>query len=602
MKYDIIETPKYLEDLIIYEIATKGFTSPNGAESGNFRSLAEKMPYLQELGINAIWLSGHQQCDSKHFYNIWTEYACIRPDRLDESLGTEEDFLYMVECAHHHGIKVFLDVITHGVMENSPLVQEHPDWFKGGSWGMVDYDWYGGHKDLDEWWVNTWTWYVEKFGIDGFRLDVAHYRNDLWALVKKKSRESGREIVIIAESGPTIRGVTDVIQHQEKLSHNFGANHASRLVNNVADCCRDMQERREEQYYVEVQYEDGTVQNSIGDIYEEVDYEGDTTQHSTEDMDTASKETLQLVGIEKETDQIECEDIGVAYENQCGILKIENVKQKKPIRNVRICDKEGHCWNSSLEERVLNADYTVEYERKKTALYAKFPLRVQDGHPFLTQISCHDNGWSGFPKDKNPYFLQGSRYLAGYSALLAPAIPIFMSGEEFNADYRPLPWHTPDLYGKGKEGDGKWLYGCWLDWEQLKISEKAAMLEDMKKLISIRKQYGHLIKPCKMGNYGRNFCSVDYQAEEELPIPYIYKEKGEFLLVVANPEEHSVNMKLDLKEVLNTEANYQVTTLFGGEESFQASGEELQKRTYTLKEDKKPGGGLLVLYLQEVEE
>lgn len=584
MKYDVIDTPKYLEDLIIYEIATKGFTSPNGAESGNFRSLAEKMPYLQELGINAIWLSGHQQCDSKHFYNIWTEYACIRPDCLDESLGTEEDFLYMVECAHRHGIRVLLDVITHGVMENSPLVQEHPEWFKGGSWGMTDYDWYGGHKDLDKWWVNTWSWYVEKFGVDGFRLDVAHYRNDLWALIRKKAREAGKEIIIIGESGPTVGGVIDVIQHQEKLSHNWGRNHASRLVNNVADYCRDRQERREEHYYVEIHYENGTVQNSTGDL------------------GLTSKETLQLVGLERETKQIECEDMEVAYEDQYGILKIENVKQKKAIRNVRIRDKEGHSWNSNLEDRGFEVDYTVEYERKKTALYAKFPLRIQDGHPFLTQISCHDNGWEGFPKDENPYFLQGSRYLAGYSALLAPAIPVFMSGEEFNADYRPIPWHAPDLYGDGKEGDGKWLYGCWLDWEQLKIPEKAAMLEDMKKLISIRKKYGHLIKPCKMGNYERNFCSVDYQAEEELPIPYVYKEKGETLLIAANPEEYSVRMKLDLEAILNQAVCYQVTTLFGGEETFQESGEELQKRVYTIKGDKQAGGGLLVLYMRKVEE
>lgn len=70
MEYGITEAPDDLEQLIIYEIATKGYTSPNGPESGTFASLTEKMPYLEELGINAIWLSGHQQCDKNHFYNI----------------------------------------------------------------------------------------------------------------------------------------------------------------------------------------------------------------------------------------------------------------------------------------------------------------------------------------------------------------------------------------------------------------------------------------------------------------------------------------------------------------------------------------------------
>lgn len=582
----ITKAPEYLDDLIVYEIATKGFTSPDGPESGTFQSLVEKMSYLEELGINAIWLSGHQQCDTKHFYNIWTEYACIRPDRLDESLGTEEDFRYMVDCAHYHGIRVFLDVITHGVMEDSPLIQEHPKWFKGGSWGMRDYDWYGGHKDLDEWWVNTWFGYVQKFGIDGFRLDVAHYRNDLWALIRKKSREIGKEIITIAETGPAICGVTDILQHGEKLSHNWGRILSSRLVNNVADYCRDRQERREEHYYVKICYEDGTVQDSAGDV------------------GRASKENLQLVGMERETCHVECEDLEIAYENQYGILKIENVKQKKAIKNVTIRDREGYCWNSNLEEAegFLEADFTIEYEKKGTALYAKFPLRIQDGQTFSIQISCHDNGWEGFPQGENPYFLKGSRYLAGYSALLAPGIPVFMSGEEFNADYRPIPWHTPGLYGEGKEGEGTWLYGNWLDWEQIQIPEKAAMLADMKQLISIRKKYKYMIKPCKMGNYERNFCSVGYQAEEELPIPYIYKECRELLLVAANPEEHAVTVTFDLEGVLNPTAAYQVTTLFGGEETFKIFGEELQKRIYTIKQDKQTGGGLLVIHFQEVEE
>lgn len=584
MKYQIIDAPAYLEQLIIYEIATKGFTSPNGAESGTFASLTEKMPYLQELGINAIWLSGHQLCDAKHFYNIWTEYACIRPDRLDDSLGTEEDFRNMVACAHDHGIKVFLDVITHGVMENSPLIAEHPDWFTGGSWGMKDFDWYGGHKDLDEWWVTTWLRYVKEFGIDGYRLDVAHYRNDLWALIRKKAKECGREIVIIAENGPAIRGVTDVLQHGENLSHNWGKNDASRLFHNVADYCRDNQERRNEKFYAEVLYEDGELQTS------------------TANEGLAKRKNLQILDITRESELVECDEAEVSYVNQVGILKIENVSQKKPIKNVLLQDVDGHTWNSNRES-TLEVDYYIEYERKGTALYAKFPLRQQDGQYITIQMSCHDNGWDGFPLDENPYGIQGSRYVAGYSALLAPGIPIFMSGEEFNADYRAIPWHAPDLYGKGEEGKGRWLYGSWLDWEQLKIPEKAAMLSDMKRLISIRKEYSHLIKPCKMGETERNLRSVAYDAPEELPIPYIYQGGKEYLFVAANPEESkAVKVTFAFGEVLDHGKHYEVSVLFGKGETFVATVEELRERVFEIERDKQPGGGLLVLSIKETEE
>src|SRR5690242_2345521 len=67
--------PEWTRDLVIYEIATKAFTSPNGPESGTFKSLQEKLPYLEKLGVTGIWLTGHSLSDPHHFFNIWTQYA-----------------------------------------------------------------------------------------------------------------------------------------------------------------------------------------------------------------------------------------------------------------------------------------------------------------------------------------------------------------------------------------------------------------------------------------------------------------------------------------------------------------------------------------------
>src|ERR1019366_3091346 len=89
-------SPAWAPDLIIYEIATKGFTSPRGPETGTFNSLKAKLPYLQELGITGIWLTGHSLADSHHFYNIWTQYANIEPDKIDPSLGTPEEFKALI--------------------------------------------------------------------------------------------------------------------------------------------------------------------------------------------------------------------------------------------------------------------------------------------------------------------------------------------------------------------------------------------------------------------------------------------------------------------------------------------------------------------------
>ena len=180
-----------------------------------------------------------------------------------------------------------------------------------------------------------------------------------------------------------------------------------------------------------------------------------------------------------------------------------------------------------------------------------------------------------------------------------------MSGEEFNADYRPLPQLAPGLYGEGEPGKGRWLYGSWIDWEQLKNPEKAAMLEDMKRIIQIRRAHPHLIRPGKMGEKTDRFCPVDYDAEEILPIPYCYREENEVLLIAANPdEEKDVWIRLDLSQILQPESRCRVSILFGeaqGDEAeFVENGINLSEHKWLIRRDKTSRGGLLVLKIEEI--
>lgn len=588
MNNEIIDAPKELENSIIYEIATKNFTSQNGAETGTFSSLEEKIPYIAELGINVIWLTGHQLCRKNHFYNIWTEYACIRPDRLDPSLGTKEEFKHLVDCAHDYGIKVILDVITHGVMKDSPLVKEHPDWFKGESWGMEDYDWYGGHKDLDQWWLDTWLWYIREFGIDGYRLDVAHYRSDLWALIRKEADRAGKRIMIIAESGPAIKGVTDILQHGEVISHNYGLNRSSRILYDAAGYIKDRQERAGERYDVKIYYEDGTVQDSGQQMwYQEL-------------------KVPEVIWERDVTKVIECGASGAAYKQQTGILRIENIYVEKEICNIQLRDRQGQVWNSKRED-ALEVDYTVDYKKKQNGIVIEFPLRIQDGQLLSIQLSCHDNGWDGFPLEENPYGAKGSRYIAGYAALLAPGVPVFMSGEEFDADFRPLPGLSPKLFGGELFGKGRWLYGSWIDWEQLKNPAKADMLEDVKKILRIRNTNSRLIHAFKMGEKRDNFGTVEYESDEKLPIPYFYREEGRVIVVCANMLTHKdVCLYLKLQDILSNNECWQAEALFGilpkTCDYISGTADELSRVCWNIKRDKSRQGGLLVLELKKIVE
>ena len=131
--------PVWAKDMVIYEVNPRTFTSPQGVAtgdgSGTFASMAKRLPYLQELGVNTIWLAGYCQA-TDHFYGVWSVYATNRPDVLDADLGDEVAFKALLDEAHAHGIKILLDVISHGVLDASSLVSEHPGWFSSRSWGM----------------------------------------------------------------------------------------------------------------------------------------------------------------------------------------------------------------------------------------------------------------------------------------------------------------------------------------------------------------------------------------------------------------------------------------------------------------------------------
>jgi len=202
--------PSWINDLVIYELSTISFTSPNGQGegygTGTWNSLADNLEYIADLGATGIWLSGH--CLANTHFGCHTPYAVVEPDKLDPIFGSEEDFKAMVEKAHSLGLKIFLESITHGVVKESPLLTEHPDWFKGESWGMHDFD-YTNQEFLD-WWIQLHVDYVQKYGVDGFRLDGPNgtqgwgYEGmsvlEPWDEITRRCAESGDSIVVFGEN------------------------------------------------------------------------------------------------------------------------------------------------------------------------------------------------------------------------------------------------------------------------------------------------------------------------------------------------------------------------------------------------------------------
>lgn len=569
-------TPSWAKDLIVYELSPKSFTSPNGPETGTFYSIKEKIPYLQDLGITGVWLTGHNWADPNHFYNIWTQYATIRPDSLDPSLGTPADFKNMVAEFHKHGIKVFLDIITHGVMKYSPLTREKPHWFKDESWGMADYDWFGGHADLDEWWVKTHTDYVTEYGVDGYRLDLRMYRPDLWNRIKENAAKAGHPIVVFIEgldySESYSQGVADFYQRITRLAaQEGGLVKGMKLIDHVPAYYEEAPLRQEMLAVdkVEITYTDGT-----HDFYDVKKQEGNL---SFEVQKTAA------------------ENLGSPLR-----ITISGIDKKKSIRQIEAYPSRYPHHSFALAALETEKIYPLAVSGL-SAVTVEFTPFTPDKLLNTCILSCHDEGWEGFNEAENPYVAEGSRCVFGYSCLFTPAIPLFMAGEEFNADYRPLPMLSYHLFDKKRIGAGKWLYGSWIQWEQLQHKKHQEMLADVKKMIAIRKQEKEVIH--SVTNESRPAIEkVPYQSDAAVPAPYILWNDQKAILIAGNASDRQVKLTVTLpldKIGMAGVSQLRVTDLWrGGVKLIEVKN--LPAFSFTIQRDRVAGGGLAVYKIEAI--
>lgn len=102
---------------ITYEIFVQSFSDSDGDSIGDINGMTQKLGYLQDLGVEAVWLMPIMPSPSYHKYDV-TDYRAIHHD-----YGTMEDFKEFVQEAHNHNIKVVIDLII------NHSSSEHP-WFK----------------------------------------------------------------------------------------------------------------------------------------------------------------------------------------------------------------------------------------------------------------------------------------------------------------------------------------------------------------------------------------------------------------------------------------------------------------------------------------
>jgi maltose alpha-D-glucosyltransferase/alpha-amylase len=113
------EQPLWFKTAVFYELHTRAFFDSSDDGSGDFRGLAQKLDYLQWLGIDCIWLLPFYPSPLRDGGYDIADFYGVHPD-----YGTLEDFRSFVVEAHERGLRVIADLVMNHTSSDHPWFQE----------------------------------------------------------------------------------------------------------------------------------------------------------------------------------------------------------------------------------------------------------------------------------------------------------------------------------------------------------------------------------------------------------------------------------------------------------------------------------------------
>jgi cyclomaltodextrinase / maltogenic alpha-amylase / neopullulanase len=205
-----VENPAWVDAAIVYGVVPALY----GDEG--FRSVAAKIPYLAELGANAIWLSPVNVSPPGDFGYAVQDYFDLNPD-----YGTTDDFRHLVETAHAHGIRVLMDFVPNHVSDEHPYsvdaatygeASRYHDFFDRDEQGHIThyFDWSNldnlnyDNPEVRRMVTEAFAYWVREFDVDGFRVDAAwgveQRRPDFWPGWREELKRIKPDLLLLAEA------------------------------------------------------------------------------------------------------------------------------------------------------------------------------------------------------------------------------------------------------------------------------------------------------------------------------------------------------------------------------------------------------------------
>ena len=234
---DIMECVDWMKKAVFYQIFVDRFNIGNTQKDisyitckwgdipnsktfagGDLKGITEKLDYIKSIGCNTIYLTPIFKSISNHKYDI-SDYYCV-----DKQFGTNEDLQELVEEIHARDMKIVLDAVFNHCSEELTQFQdvlkkgkasEYFDWFiiDGDSINQSrdNYEMFAAcnympkfntsNEDVVRFLVDVGCHYIQKYNIDGWRLDVSdEVSHEFWRIFRKKIKSIKKDAVLIGEN------------------------------------------------------------------------------------------------------------------------------------------------------------------------------------------------------------------------------------------------------------------------------------------------------------------------------------------------------------------------------------------------------------------
>jgi glycosidase len=207
-----ITPPEWSKNTNIYEVNIRQYTP-----EGTFEAFSQHLPRLKKMGVEVLWLMPiHPISVPKRKGTLGSYYAVSDFRAINPLFGDHKTFKQLVDSAHALDMHLIIDWVPHHTGWDHPWIKDHPEYYNtnekgeirdpvneetGEPWGWTDVAELNlSNPDMRRQVIDDMIFWIEEYGIDGFRVDHAHgVPVDYWEEVSKTLSHLQKPIFMLAE-------------------------------------------------------------------------------------------------------------------------------------------------------------------------------------------------------------------------------------------------------------------------------------------------------------------------------------------------------------------------------------------------------------------